>query len=463
MTRSRDLWATEAEQAVLGSIMLDNEAYEAIEGDLLAGDFFHIAHRTIWEAIVAILTDKGEANLITVAERLSGQGRLADSGGMEYLGELVAAPASASAIGQYASLVRERRLERDLSIAGVMLSDLAHAREPIADRMDQAQALVLRLTEASVPREAMAIADALPDAVARLEERHEAGRRVVGLPTGLVDLDGRLRGLMPGQMVTIAARPGMGKSVVALNIALHCAMNSGPAAYFSLEMDAKELVDRAICAVGRVDHDRYRSGEIAGQEEWSRVSSAIGRLNDAALYIDDATDNDSIERIRAKARRIARKRGPLRLVVIDYIQLLEGKGENRREQVDSISRGVKKLAKELHAPVIAVAQLNRALESRTNRRPMLSDLRESGGIEQDSDVVLFLYRDEMYNADTMDRGTLEIAIAKHRGGPTGLCRAAWLGEYQAVADLARDYVPPQAKTRVPRRPSMMDDVGGERK
>lgn len=435
---SRALSSVEAEQSVLGGLLLDNDRIDAVADLISEADFASTDHASIFAAIAALSARGKPADVITVSDMLDRQGRLAAVGGIAYIGELLANVPGTANIRHYAEIVRDRRLERQLLQTGERMMNLARDTGPVAERLDTAQSLIMTLTETTSMREPERIGSLLRGFVEEVEKRHESDTPVVGISTGIRDLDAKLAGLHDGQLIVIAGRPGMGKSALAQQIADHAALRGTPAAYFSLEMSRNEFVERAVANIGRLDGERIRNATGLTADDWERFSLTVGRLNEAPLFIDDSPDA-TVARVRAKARRLKRKHG-IKLLVVDYLQLMSGQGESRREEVDSISRGLKLLAKELQIPVIALAQLSRKCEERTNKRPILSDLRESGSVEQDADVVLLLYRDEVYDEGTDRPGVIEISIAKQRMGPTGTVYATWLGDHYAVADRAEPFV-----------------------
>jgi replicative DNA helicase len=437
----KPLHSFEAEQSVLGALLLNNDAIDYVADLLTAGDFYSAAHRRIYAAIAALLADGKRADVVTLRAVLERSDDLAAVGGLEYLGQLLEAVPTSKGVANYARIVRDRRLERDLHAAGQRLVELASDARPIAERLDQAQAVVLALSETAVSGEAPTIGELLPALIERIEKRQQDDATLPGISTGLHDLDARLGGLHAGQLIVIAGRPGMGKSVLGAQIAEHLAIVDGHAtAIFSLEMDRDELTERALVRAAKLDADRVRTGKLQRAEDWDALTMAVGKLHHAPIRIDDSA-GATVGQIRAKARRLARQHG-LRLVVVDYLQLMDGEGESRAEQVSTLSRGLKLLAKELRVPVIALSQLNRKCEERTNKRPQLSDLREGGSIEQDADVVIFLYRDEVYDELTQAKGVVELNIAKQRMGRTGTVYASWIGEHYLIADRTTAFVPP---------------------
>ena len=426
--------AIEAEQSVLGGLLLDNVAYERMAPALRAEDFYTTAHQTIYRAVTAML-DRGEpADVITVDAALERAGQSEHCGGLAYLGELAANTPSAASINAYARLVADAKARRDMITAGQRLIELA--REPEADavtRADKASSIVLALGDQRGSKEPITISDAMHTVLQVLEQRIEAGGAISGLSTGFCDLDRATTGLHPGNLVVLAGRPAMGKTTLGVNVAENVAMNGGVALVFSLEMPAADLVERSMARAGSINTQTLREGRLT-DDDWSRLTVALSRLNEKGLVIDEDHSTASVSQMRRKAIRVKRKHGRLDLIVIDYLQLMRGEGGNRNEEIGGITRGLKLLARELNAPVILLSQLNRGVEERTDKRPMMSDLRESGAIEQDADVILMAYRDEYYNADSAFKGFAEIIIRKQRMGPTGTVPLIFQGEYSRFCD-----------------------------
>jgi replicative DNA helicase len=420
-------------------MLLTKDAIAAAVEVVHAEDFYKPAHGHIFEAVTSLYGAGEPVDPVTVAEELSRAGLLDAIGGpATLLGIQTATPATTSA-GRYARIVEEHALLRRLiGVAGEIAESAYRLPDDVAKTIDEAEASVYRVAQRRVADSTSSIGDLLLANLDRLEQLYERGAAITGTPTGYLDLDEILSGLQPSSLVVVGARPSIGKTSFALGMATHIAVEAGrPALLFSLEMSQLELSQRILCSEARVDATRVRTGQLH-QQDWSKLTQAVGRLAEAPIFIDD-NPNVTIMEIRAKARRLKSKIGDLGVVVIDYIQLMTGRAraESRQVEVSEISRGLKILARELETPVVALAQLNRQLESRADKRPMLADLRESGSLEQDSDVVLFLYRDEVYNADTPDRGTAEVLVAKHRNGPTGKIRLAWLDHYTKFANMAR--------------------------
>ncbi|MCS6786536.1 MAG: replicative DNA helicase [Thiobacillaceae bacterium] len=427
----------EAEQSVLGGLLLENNAWDRVADVIGEQDFYAAAHRAIWRQITRLVEEGKPADVITVAEALASYNQLEEVGGLAYLSDLAENTPSAANIRRYAEIVRERAILRRLAEVGVEISEMAYnpAGRPAAQILDEAEARVFEIKEAGA-RSTQGFLDLKPllvQVVNRIDELYNRDNPsdVTGVPTGFADLDAKTSGLQPGDLIIVAGRPSMGKTAFSLNIAEHVAIEAKlPVAVFSMEMAASQLVMRLLGSVGRLDQHKLRTGRIA-DEEWNKLTHAIGVLDEAPIYIDESPGLTAME-VRARARRLARQcHGKLGLIVIDYLQLMSGSGsgENRATEISEISRSLKGLAKELNVPVIALSQLNRSLEQRPNKRPVMSDLRESGAIEQDADLILFIYRDEVYNPDSPDKGTAEIIIGKQRNGPTGTVRLTFLGEY----------------------------------
>ena len=428
----------EAEQSVLGGLLLDNAAFDKIADIITEGDFYRDEHQRIFRHVSKLLERGKPADAVTVAESLDLAGEGNETGGLAYLGELAVNTPSASNIRRYAEIVRERAILRQLVTAGDEIAGSAFnplGRDP-KQLLDEAEAKVFAIAESGFRHQTgfQHINPLLTQVVERIQELHDRDNPsdITGVPTGYHDLDARTSGLQPGDLLIVAGRPSMGKTSFALNMGEHVAIEVGlPVAVFSMEMGGTQLAMRMLSSVGRLDAHRVRTGRL-NDDEWSRLSFALGKMHEAPLYIDETPALNPID-LRARARRLHRQCGKLGLIIIDYLQLMssanQGGGENRATEISEISRSLKGLAKELSVPVIALSQLNRSLEQRPNKRPVMSDLRESGAIEQDADVIMFIYRDEVYNPDTPDKGTAEIIIGKQRNGPIGMVRLTFLGEY----------------------------------
>jgi replicative DNA helicase len=433
----------EAEQSVLGGLLLDNQAYDKISDLVSESDFYRDEHRRIFRSIQRMLERGKPVDVVTVAEALDGAGETEHTGGLAYLGELAQNTPSAANIRRYGEIVRERAILRQLVTAGDEIASSALnplGREP-KTLLDEAEAKVFAIAESGMRHQTgfQHINPLLTQVVERIQELHDRDNPsdITGIPTGYNDLDTMTSGLQPGDLVIIAGRPSMGKTSLALNIAEHVAIEYGaPVAVFSMEMGGAQLAMRMLASVGRLNQQNVRTGRL-NDDEWSRLSFALGKIHEKAIYIDETPALNPID-LRARARRLHRQCGKLGLIVIDYLQLMSGSssGENRATEISEISRSLKGLAKELECPVIALSQLNRSLEQRPNKRPVMSDLRESGAIEQDADVIMFIYRDQVYNPDSEDKGTAEIIIGKQRNGPIGMVRLSFLGEYTRFENFA---------------------------
>ena len=436
----------EAESSVLGGLLLDNGAWDRV-GDLLVdGDFYRHEHQLIYAAIGALVNASKPADVITVFEHLQNQGLETSVGGLGYLNSLAQYVPSASNIRRYAEIVRERSILRKLVSAS---DDIATAAfnpkgRPVDKILDEAEQKIFHIgEEGSRMKQGFQSMDSLVvQLLDRVQEMADNPNDITGVPTGFHDLDRMTSGLQPGDLVVLAARPSMGKTAFAINIAEHVALNEGlPVAVFSMEMGAAQLAVRIVGSIGRVDQGHLRTGKLS-DEEWPRLTEAIERLRTVSLHIDE-TPGLTPSELRANSRRLARQCGKLGLIVVDYLQLMSGSGgsdgDNRATELGEISRGLKMLAKELQCPVIALSQLNRGVEQRTDKRPMMSDLRESGAIEQDADIIMFIYRDDYYNKDSKDPGVAEIIIGKQRNGPTGTIRLAFLKPLTRFESLATGF------------------------
>ena len=429
----------EAEESLLGAMLLSREAI-AVAAEMCAStDFYRPAHGHIFDAIVSLYAKGEPADPITVADELRRAGLLDMVGGSGALVGLQAGTPTTTNAQHYARIVEEHALLRRLIGVAGEISEIGYALpDDVTAAVDRAEAMVFDVARRRTTDTMAPLRDLLGLNLDRLEMLYERGESITGIPSGYHDLDERLNGLQPNALYIVGARPAMGKSAFALGMAAHAALeHRKPVLFFSLEMSHMELTQRLLCAEARVDSLRMRNGKLHA-DDWPKITNAVGRMADAPIYIDD-NPNLTVMEIRGKARRLKAKLGDLGLIVIDYLQLMTGRtnAENRQVEIAEISRGLKILARELEVPVVALSQLSRALEQRADKRPMLSDLRESGSLEQDADVVMFLYRDEVYNADSPDRGTAEIIVAKHRSGPVGTSRLAFLDHYTKFANMAR--------------------------
>jgi replicative DNA helicase len=430
--------SVEAEQSVLGGLLLENEALDRIADILNQADFYRHDHRLIYTHIAKLIEQNRPADIVTVAESLENSAELSSIGGIAYLGALAQNTPTAANIRRYAEIVRERSIMRKLVEVGSAIAESAYnpqGREA-KQLLDEAEAKIFQIAEGGNRSSEgfINIQTLLPKVADRIDflyQRENQGS-VTGIPTGFDDLDDKTSGFQPGDLIIVAGRPSMGKTAFSLNIAENVALDSKKAvAVFSMEMGATQLATRMIGSVGRLDQHRMRNGNLE-DEDWTRLTTALGKLNDAPIFIDEGAGLSSFD-VRARARRLSRQTGGLGLIVVDYLQLMSGNSgrasENRATEISEISRSLKSLAKELEVPVVALSQLNRSVEQRPDKRPVMSDLRESGAIEQDADLILFIYRDEVYNPDSEDKGTAEIIIAKQRNGPIGRVRLTFLGQH----------------------------------
>ena len=436
--------SVEAEQSVLGGLLLDNSAFDRIGDVITEADFYRSDHRRIFRHIMKLLERGRPADVVTVDESIKGSEDRDETGGLAYLGALAQSTPSAHNIRRYAEIVRERAVMRRLVQVGTEIADTAlnpMGRE-VGQLLDEAESKVLQIAEAgSRGREGFVqIQPLLTQVMERIDTLYhqENPSDVTGVTTGYRDLDERTSGMQEGDLIIVAGRPSMGKTAFALNIAEHVAVdNRLPVAVFSMEMSGTQLAMRLLGSVGRLDQHKMRTGRLT-DDDWNKLTNADGKLHDAPMHIDETQALNSLE-VSARARRLHRQYGKLGLVVIDYLQLMQGSGsstENRATEISEISRSMKALAKELRVPVVALSQLNRSLELRPNKRPIMSDLRESGAIEQDADLILFIYRDEVYNPETADKGKAEIIIAKQRNGPIGTIDLTFLGQYTRFENYA---------------------------
>jgi replicative DNA helicase len=435
--------SVEAEQSVVGGLLLDNSAWDRIADRIAAEDFYRHDHRLIFQQISRLIDQSKPADTVTVFEALQATGQATECGGLAYLNSLAQNTPSAANIRRYAEIVRERAILRRLVAVGeeIAVSALEPQGRDAKQILDEAEGKVFRISEQGARDRAgfVRLEPLLTRVVERIQELFErsGSSDVTGVPTGFADLDAKTCGLQAGDLIIIAGRPSMGKTALALNIGEHVAIDLGmPVAVFSMEMGASQLALRMLGSVGRIDQQRLRTGRLT-DEDWPRLSEAIERMHAAPLYIDETPAMNALE-LRARARRLAREYKQLGLVVVDYLQLMSAtaSGENRATEISEISRSLKALAKELKVPVIALSQLNRTVETRTDKRPVMSDLRESGAIEQDADLILFIYRDEVYNPDSSDKGVAEIIIGKQRNGPIGRVNLRFGGEFTRFDNLA---------------------------
>ncbi|WP_294948752.1 replicative DNA helicase [Sulfurivirga sp.] len=457
----------EAEQSVLGGMMIDSAHFEEVSALINADDFYIAAHRVLFEAIAHLHQHERPYDAISVVDYLQSSQKLEEIGGKRFIVELVKATPGSANVLHYARIVREKAIQRQLIAACNEIIEQAYFPGELSmrDLLDMAETRILAIAEhgSDREREYMAISDLLTEAVNHIEKLFQSDSPITGIATHYPDLDEMTAGLQPGDLIIVAGRPSMGKTTFSINIAENIAtLGRQPVAIFSLEMPGEQLVMRMLSSIGRIPSQRIRTGKLEG-EDWSNLSRAVAVLSEANIFIDD-TPALSVNELRARARRIdkevrdaqkkaAQEKGVpeaeldahitgLQLIVIDYLQLMRGSAnaENRVNEISEISRGLKALAKELNIPVIALSQLNRSLEQRPDKRPRMSDLRESGAIEQDADLIMFIYRDEVYNPDTDRKGVAEIIIGKHRNGPIGTVLMTFIGEYTRF----ESYVPVEA-------------------
>jgi len=434
--------SVDAEQAVLSAVLLHPQAL--LEVDLQVAEFYTRTHQIIWSAVVKLAEQRKGVDLITVSEHLQQTGKLGEAGGIEYLSALVDSRGSAVNVAHYAGIVRGRAQERRIITLGQTITDTGYSGEGGTDGKQEAvlQAIAGFMAGAGRDRSARQVAAAVKESVAALEEREANKGKIHGMSTGFKDLDALTLGLQDGDLMLIAGRPSMGKTTIAMNIAEHVAFSGELVVVFSLEMSERKLVDRMVCSVGKVSNTRYRQGDLA-PDEWDRITEASHKLARAPLYIDDNNELTSAQ-IVIRARRIAHDAGKLvRLVVVDYLALLKDEGQKQVDKVTTISRNLKLAAKALNCPLIALAQLNRELEQRPNKRPQLSDLRDSGTLEQDADLVLMMYRDEVYYPDSKAAGVAEAILRKARDGEIGTRYLSSQLHRNRFENLAAGYVPPQ--------------------
>ncbi|NLJ40013.1 MAG: replicative DNA helicase [Clostridiales bacterium] len=428
----------EAEQSVLGSMLLDKEAVAAATDSLTGEDFYAEAHKEIFEGMLDIY-NRGEAvDLVTVMEQLRQRGSLEAVGGVPYINDLSMMVPSTANIRYYVNIVEEKSILRRLIFAcNDVIVKSYEAAEELDMLIDYAEKSIFQITQRNTAGNFESIKTVLLDTYAEIEELSKTKGGIIGVETGFADFDAKTSGLQPSDLILVAARPSMGKTSFALNIGQYAAQNGKvPVAIFSLEMSKNQLVQRMLSCGANVDLQKIRTGELS-ENEWVELLGAAGNLSMAPIYIDD-TPGISVMEMRSKARRLKIEKG-LGMIIIDYIQLMSGRGrpESRQQEISEISRSLKALARELDVPVVALSQLSRAPEARTDHRPMLSDLRESGAIEQDADVVAFLYRDEYYNPDTEKKNIAEVIIAKQRNGPTGVVELVWLGQFTKFVNYER--------------------------
>jgi replicative DNA helicase len=439
----------EAESSVIGGLLLDNSAWDKIGDILIDADFYRYEHRLVFAAVSTLINANRAADVITVFEHMQTQGKAEEIGGLAYLNSLAQYVPSSANIRRYAEIVRERSILRKLiSVSDeIATSAMSTKGKAVPLILDEAEQKIFNIGEEGqrMRQGFQSMGNLVVQLLDRVEEMSQNPNDITGVPTGFFDLDRMTSGMQAGDLIVLAARPSMGKTALAINIAENVALKEGlPVAVFSMEMGASQLAIRIVGSIGRIDQTRLRTGKLL-DEEWPRLTEAVERLRNVSLSIDE-TPGLTPSELRANARRLARSCGKLGLVVVDYLQLMSGSsgsdGDNRATELGEISRGLKMLAKELQCPVIALSQLNRGVEQRTDKRPMMSDLRESGAIEQDADVIMFIYRDDYYNKDSKEPGVAEIIIGKQRNGPTGTVKLTFLKpitKFESYAGPSTDY------------------------
>ncbi len=433
----------QAEQSVLGGLLLDNDAWDTVADRVTEVDFYRKDHRLIFRTINDLAEKHQPFDVITLSEALEQTGELEEASGLAYLGTLAKDTPSAANIAAYADIVRDRSVLRQLIQVGTDIASSGFKTDgkDTPELLENAERRVFEIAEQHQRGQGgfKSIKTLLGEAVDKIETLFEQEGSITGAGTGFTDLDDMTSGLQPADLIIVAGRPSMGKTTIAMNMAENIAIKGDkPVAVFSMEMPGDSLAMRMMSSLGRIDQHKVRTGKL-DDDEWPRLTSAINILAETKLFIDDTPALTPTE-VRSRARRLTRDHGQLGLIVLDYLQLMQSpsSGDNRVQQISDISRGLKALAKELNVPVVALSQLNRNLEQRPNKRPVMSDLRESGGIEQDADVIIFVYRDEVYNEDSPDKGIAEIIIGKQRNGPIGTVRLTFLGQYTRFENYAAD-------------------------
>jgi replicative DNA helicase len=436
--------SVEAEQSLLGALLIDNQAFDRVADLVSWQDFYRDDHRRIWRHIARLVEASRPADVVTVLESIEASEDKDKTGGASYLAALAQNTPSALNLRRYAELVRERAVQRRLAQVATEIAEtaLAPTGKDVGQLLDEAESRIFQIAESGARKDQglIGISPVLAKVFERIDHLHSQDNPsdVTGVPSGFVDLDRKTAGLQPGDLVIVAGRPSMGKTAFALNIAEHVALHPSvglPVAIFSMEMSASQLAMRMLSSMARVDQTKLRTGRL-DNEEWANLTDAIGKLNEARIHVDETAALNALE-LRARARRMKREYGKLGLVVVDYLQLMSAstQGENRATEISEISRSLKALAKELDVPVIALSQLSRAVEQRNDRRPLMSDLRESGAIEQDADVILFIYRDEVYAPEKEEaRGRAEVIIGKQRNGPIGTIALTFMGQFTRFAN-----------------------------
>ena len=426
----------EAERAVLGAIMMDNETVYTVMEILEPSAFYQPSHRLIFSTMLD-LSERGEPiDIVTLVDRLRSAGNLDKAGGPDYIPTLADEVPTSAGVANYAKIVKEKATLRNLiETSTEIVQDCFEAPGDVDRLLDEAERRIFAISEERIRSGFLSMKEIVKSSFKTIESLYEKKEHITGVPSGFADIDALTSGFQPSDLIIIAGRPSMGKTAFCLNVAQYASMQKQlTVAVFSLEMAKEQLVMRMLCSEARIDAHRLRSGFL-GQTDWPKLSTAAGRLADAAIYIDDTPALSSME-MRAKTRRLKADKG-LDLVIVDYLQLMSGRSrsDSREQEISEISRSLKALAKELAVPVVALSQLNRGVESRMDKRPILADLRESGAIEQDADVIIFIYRDEVYNKESMEKGIAEVIIGKQRNGPVGTKKLTWLDKYTRFEDL----------------------------
>lgn len=436
-------YSIEAEQSVLGALMLEGDTWDRVAEVVKEADFYRKDHRLIFRAIAALVNESKPRDVLTVSETLTHMGELEEAGGKAYLGEIVKNTASATNVVAYAEVVRDRSVRRQLIHVTLDISDTAYQPQGMSSSaiLDEAERKIFAIAEQQVkgggPRP---MRDILAKTVERIDQLYSSDSQLTGVSTGFDNLDEMTSGLQKGDLVIVAARPSMGKTTFAMNLVENALASDVSALVFSMEMPSESITMRMISSLARIDQTRVRTGKLEN-DDWMRFGATVSILNEKKIFIDDTPALSPTE-VRARARRVARDLGgSLGLIMVDYLQLMRVPGleSNRVNEISEISRSLKALAKEMNCPVIALSQLNRGLEQRPNKRPVMSDLRESGAIEQDADIIMFIYRDEVYNPESQEKGVAEIIIGKQRNGPIGMAKLAFMGKYTRFDNLAPDY------------------------
>lgn len=430
----------EAEESVIGSLLLDREALTAVNEVLKPEDFYKNAHKEIYRSIVKLHEDNQPVDMVTLSEQLRKENKLDSCGGIAYITELANAVPTSANVGHYAKIVKEKALLRQLIYAATKIASRGYEEPDEVDQLiDEAEKLIFDISQKQRSQDFTIIREVLMDTFDKIEQLYNKQENITGIPTGFTDLDSLLSGLQPSDLIILAARPAMGKTTLALNMAQYAAVKGGePVAIFSLEMSKDQLVQRMLCAKANIDAHKLRTGNL-DSEDWPKLTKAVGPLSQAPIFIDDSA-SISVMEMRAKARKLKSEHG-LSAIFIDYLQLMQSAKtlENRQQEISQISRSLKALAKELNVPVVALSQLSRAVEQRQDKRPMLSDLLESGGIEANADVVLFIYRSAYYNLEGEDDNIAEIIVAKQRNGPIGTVELYFKNQYNRFMNIERRY------------------------